>query len=576
MDPKDILEIKGNIIMREYDLSILIPARNEVFLAKTVEGLLQSIRGRTEIIVALDGQWADPPIPDDPRVTIIFFPKSIGQRAATNQAARLSKAKYVMKLDAHCILDVGFDLKMMMDMKPDMTMIPTMYNLHAFDWVCKNCGDRQYQGPSEKYLKCDKCGGMREKEIIWKPRMNRKSLYYRFDKTLHFQYWGEYGNRPEAQTSDLVEIMSAQGSCFMLTREKYWELDICDESHGSWGQQGVEVAMKTWLSGGRLVTTKKTWYSHMFRTQGGDFGFPYPISGSDVNKARMYSRALWVDGRWDKALPGRDLAWVLDKFKPIPDWHETAPASPLAVSSESRKGIVFYTDNQVNLKLAHKVQKLLKQTKIPIVSASLKPMPKMGKNIHLPLERGYLTMFKQQLAALEASDAEIIFMCEHDVFYHPSHFDFVPPKKDVFYYNINVWKVRDTDGHAVKVDVCQQVSGLVAYREFLIEEYKRRVARLTQNGSSKDEVIKFERGWGFEPGTKSIKRGGFSDYTAENFESKSPNLDIRSSHNITRNRWDPKEFRNPENTKGWTESTIWKIPGWVTHGTSILTAEPIL
>lgn len=551
---------------RFYDLSVLIPARNEVFLAKTVESILKAIRGRTEIIVVLDGAWADPPIPDDPRVSIIYFPESIGQRAATNQAARLSKAKYVMKIDAHCILDEGFDVKMIADMKDDMTMIPTLYNLHAFDWVCKKCGDRQYQGPTSKYLVCDKCGGMREKEIVWKPRFNRKSHYYRFDKTLHFQYWGDYGNRPEAQ-GDIVEILSAQGSCFMLTRERYWALDICDEKHGSWGQQGVEVAMKTWLSGGRLVTTKKTWYSHMFRTQGGDFGFPYPLSGSDVEKARKYSRSLWQEGKWDKALPGRDLDWLLEKFKPVPDWHENHGTGK---SVPSNKGIVFYTDNRVSVKIAHRVQDLLKNTGIPIVSASLKPMPKMGKNIHFKLERGYLTMFKQQLTALEASESEIIFMCEHDVFYHPSHFDFIPPKKDVFYYNINVWKIRDADGHAVKVDVCQQVSGLVAYRDLLIAEYYRRINRLEKEGE-------FQRGWGFEPGTKSIKRGGFSDYKADNFESKYPNLDIRSTHNLTRNRWDPKEFRNPDNARGWTESTIWEIPGWnLPKGEGLPGVEPIL
>ena len=40
----------------------------------------------------------------------------------------------------------------------------------------------------------------------------------------------------------------------------------CDEKHGSWGQYGTEWACKSWLSGGKLITTKKTWFGHMFRT----------------------------------------------------------------------------------------------------------------------------------------------------------------------------------------------------------------------------------------------------------------------------------------------------------------------
>src|SRR3989304_8802753 len=122
--------------MAEYDLSILIPARNEMFLAKTIENILENIEGNTEIIAVLDGEWAEPPVPQNERVTVIYHNQSIGQRAATNEAARLSKAKYVMKCDAHCSFDKGFDIKMMKEMKDGWTMVPLMKNLHVFDWVC--------------------------------------------------------------------------------------------------------------------------------------------------------------------------------------------------------------------------------------------------------------------------------------------------------------------------------------------------------------------------------------------------------------------------------------------------------
>jgi hypothetical protein len=151
-------------------------------------------------------------------------------------------------------------------------------------------------------------------DIVWNPKRNPQSTAYRFDKDLHFQYWTEYKKR---QSGDLVETMSIQGSCFLLTREKYFELDICDEAHGSWGQQGTEVACKTWLSGGRCIVNKKTWYAHMFRTQGGDFGFPYPNHG--IEQARKYSKDLWLNNKWDKAI--HPLDWLVEKFAPVPDWH---------------------------------------------------------------------------------------------------------------------------------------------------------------------------------------------------------------------------------------------------------------
>ena len=72
-------------------LSILIPANKEMWLARTVQDLLEHIEADTEILVGLDGAWADPVIPDHPRVKIYHVTESIGQRAMTNQLCRLSK-----------------------------------------------------------------------------------------------------------------------------------------------------------------------------------------------------------------------------------------------------------------------------------------------------------------------------------------------------------------------------------------------------------------------------------------------------------------------------------------------------
>ena len=131
-----------------YDLSILIPARNEMFLKNTVEDICKNKRGNTEIIIGLDGKWSDPPLLDHPDVIIFYVPESIGQRGMTNQLARLARGKYVMKVDAHCAFDEGFDVKMVDAFKhtgDDVVMVPKMYNLHVFDWKCMKCGKRTYQ-----------------------------------------------------------------------------------------------------------------------------------------------------------------------------------------------------------------------------------------------------------------------------------------------------------------------------------------------------------------------------------------------------------------------------------------------
>lgn len=529
-----------------YDLSILIPARNEMFVSNTVEDILKNKRGKTEIIIGLDGLWANPGIPDHPDVRVVYVSESLGQRGMTNLLCRLSKAKYVAKCDAHVAYDEGFDVKLMEAIKghDDWTIIPALKNLWAFDWKCNKCGSRWYQGPTPYHCMIHETKGKNGsrtienpncdntidfvRKIIWQPNPQRPtSCSFRFDNTMHFQYFREFNRRPEGQ-GDLTETMSIQGSFFMLTREKYWELDICDEKHGSWGQQGVEVACKTWLSGGKVMCLHTTWYAHMFRTQGLDFGFPYPNSGHAQEHARQYSRDLWFNNKWDKAI--HPLQWLINKFSPVPDWNVS-------------RGIIYYTDNQLSVKLARYVQKQLRASGLPIVSASLKPMSNMGTNIHLPLKRGLVTYFKQIVAALETSTADIVYFCEHDVLYHQTHFEFIPPTNDKFYYNQNFWKVR-SDGFAVHWDA-NQVSGLCCYRELALEFYRRKLQEA--------EADNFNRS--FEPGSRDP-----SKHAA--WKSPFPNIDVRHKGTMTRSKWSPEDFRNKSACVNWRESTIDKIEGW--------------
>ena len=732
--------------MKNYDLSILIPARNEMFLSQTVSNILQNIRGKTEIIVILDGSWANPPIPDAQNLTVVYHHTSIGQRAATNEAARLSNAKYLMKIDAHCQVDEGFDVKMIAEMHDDWTMVPMMYNLHGFDWVCEE-GHRQYQGPTPT-KGCNQCGKPMKKEIIFKRRESRQSTFYRFDKTLHFQYYGSFKEREEAKigvitgyklsfdamsipvniinlltyfanshqltscrnlfrsgkdmamntmsfplidngigvgsvkvdcisnqiqmdritafsiftkmvkdrnipsstrgdgtdepsiedsmgeafitenctssitfgvnscnpiptpgciiksdvvdkfnnilggefvynektnsfhngsvtltlirNKDIAPTLSIQGSCFMLTRERYWALNICDEAHGSWGQQGVEVACKTWLSGGQVMVNKKTWYAHLFRTQGGDFGFPYPLSGSDIDHARKYSREQFIDGKFKGKY---DLKWLLDKFYPVPDWHISS--NPI----KRTKGVVYYTTNVGDELMLDKCRKQITKgiKEKHIISVSLNQSIKLGTNIVLKLEPGYLTMAKQILEGLVKSTSDVIYLCEHDVLYHPTHFSFIPPREDVIYYNTNVWRVRVEDNHCLYCNNLKQLSGLVAYRKTLIKHYTKRVEILENKYRElqlkedefypKDnfynlrmqEFNRYVRQMGFEPGTHR-RNERVDDLTSDVFQSQFPNLDLRHKLNLTPSRWRKDQFRNKIYTQGWTEAN--EVPGW--------------
>lgn len=538
--------------MKQYELTIIIPGRNEEFIVRTIQDVLEHTSNKTEIIAVLDGYLPNPPLEVNERVRIIYNPVAIGQRASVNQGVRLAHSKYVMKLDAHCAVDENFDEKMIQGMKDcgdNTTLIPVMRNLHVFDWVCSE-GHRRYQSPSGV---CEICKKPTYKDIVWIPKKSPATHSFRFDKTMHFQYWSDWSKRLDIQNQvDYRDTMSIQGSCYMTTREKYLELDLTSEDFYSWGQNGTEVACKTWLSGGQVKVNMKTWFAHMFRTRGGDFGFPYPNPQDKVIENRKLSYELFAKNKWP--LAKRKFQWILDKFNP-PDWSIT-------------KGMIFYTDSQLNEKIAKPVRenllKISKEKKMFITSASLKKMDFGRKNIRFPsLKRGYLAMFKQILAALENSTDDIIFFTEHDVLYHSSHFDFNPLNKDTFYYNQNVWYLRD-DGHCMHYDV-NQLSGMCGYKEALITHFRERYNLAEQkykelvNNEDETEFNRWVRFIGFEPFTHGRMKWK-NQFKYSTWSSEFPNIDIRFGINSTGMRWYKSEYKNQQLLINWVESKI--IPGW--------------
>lgn len=86
------------------------------------------------------------------------------------------------------------------------------------------------------------------------------------------------------------------------------------------------------------MTNKRTWYAHLFRTQGGDFAFPFPLSGVQVQHARDYCTQLFLNNEWAGQI--RPLSWLLEKFKPLPDWHDGKDKGRLEIVM--KKGEEFY------------------------------------------------------------------------------------------------------------------------------------------------------------------------------------------------------------------------------------------
>ncbi len=260
------------------DLSVLIPSRNEEHLARTVADILEHMELQTEVIAIIDGEHQGPLIDRHPRVTLLDFGESVGQRAATNAAARLSRAKYVLKCDAHSSFSQGFDRVLVAACSDHLTTVcPMMRLLDA---------------------------------TTWKPRPNYRNTSWSFDSNIEFHYWEEYRQR---SPGTCIEVMSVWGGCWLMQRERYEEIGGLDEAIGSLGQMAEEVALKSWLSGGRVFCETRTWCAHAFRE---GKGRPYRPRGSRLSVGRK----MWLANAWPKQT--KPLSWLLKKFGPVPGWDE--------------------------------------------------------------------------------------------------------------------------------------------------------------------------------------------------------------------------------------------------------------
>ena len=213
------------------------------------------------------------------------------------------------------------------------------------------------------------------------------------------------------------------------------------------------------------------------------------------------------------------------------------------------KSIVFYTDSRLDENIAQAVRKQIAKSGLEIISVSLKSLD-FGVNIVFDGQRSAMTMFRQILAGLEASTADIIFQNEHDILYHSSHYDFVPPDPTKVYYNQNLWQVRTSDGHCVYWDA-KRVSQLCAYRELLIEHYRKRIELVEKNG--------FSMKTGYEPGSHNRKER-VDDLQSETWRSEFPNLDLKHGANLSPTKWSQKDFRSQRNCQNWQEAGF--VEGW--------------
>lgn len=234
-----------------------------------------------------------------------------------------------------------------------------------------------------------------------------------------------------------------------------------------------------------------------------------------------------------------------------------------------KKAIIYFSASEVSPKIRDAGIKTIKESGLYIVTVCLKAPLEFGdKNLYLPItEKSPFTQFKQILLGLEnmPEGTDVVYFCEDDILYNPTHFEYTPPTNDAYYYNTNIWKLWLKEEIATHEDIYMPLCGLVADYKLMLGHYQRRVAKILQNQvdtlllGDKVENEGYSKHMGYEPGGHMIPRG-VDSYPMISWQSAKPIIDIRHNHNITKGKRRPEDYHDPIWAKGWKEA--YEIPGW--------------
>jgi len=282
-------------------VSIIIPARNEPFLSKTVDSLIKNATGEIEVIAVMADYKEDPELRNHKDLIAVRMGSVVGMRSLINAGVRISSGKYLMKIDAHCMVGKGFDEILKADCDKHWVSIPSRYSLDVEKW-------ERFRGPVD-YL------------YLTYPYDNNKiygtgfhGIKWRGEHGLTGSFWHKERERKKILIDDLL---SFQGSCWFMHKDHYYSIDgLESDKYNEFFQEAQEIGFKTWLSGGRVIRNKKTWYAHLHK--GPKHKIDYGLSARLKAEGELFCMDMWMHNKWYKQT--KDLKWLIKKFGPLEGW----------------------------------------------------------------------------------------------------------------------------------------------------------------------------------------------------------------------------------------------------------------
>ncbi len=181
------------------------------------------------------------------------------------------------------------------------------------------------------------------------------------------------------------------------------------------------------------------------------------------------------------------------------------------------KAVIYYSHNQGDKMLFQYCfrQLLVSSGEIPIIAVTHSSISGAFKNIVTgDLPYNLSSILYQMKLGLEATDADVVFLAEHDVLYPPGYFDVEPRLETVVCYQTYIYSINKQ--YCWRHPPQKILSQVVCWRKWLLQCVNRNLHALKQPG----HCVAAE----FKP----------PHFDVIGFANSLPSVDIRHGHNFTK------------------------------------------
>ena len=284
-------------------VSVVIPARNEPYLAKTVDDLFRTAWSDLEVVVVLDGCEA-PDLKERDRLVIVRHETAKGARVAINNGVNVATGRYVLKLDAHCRLSEGFDEILKRDHEYEWLVTVPRYIFRPETWTTRHF-PIEYERVDWPFHPGRAIGGLVPRKWYGESGMEKDN------QRPECYYYLEFKRKHLA----IDEIQTCNGAFFFIEKKRYLEFGGLDERFWNYQSDICEIAFKAWLSGGAFMINKRAWHGHWWKSEDKR---GWKLDWRALRRSAAYLTWYWSHDQWPGAK--RPFKWFVEHFWPIPGW----------------------------------------------------------------------------------------------------------------------------------------------------------------------------------------------------------------------------------------------------------------